>query len=54
MNKKSPNQYFKAIACVNHDPKAIASHFANYPGAFHITEDIRTLTFSPPVEHIKK
>ena len=31
------------IACVNHDPHAIASHLANHPGAKHYTEDIRTL-----------
>lgn len=30
------------------------AHLCSHPGAFHITEDIRTLTFSPPVEHIKK
>ena len=33
----------KVIACVNHDPHAIASHMANHPGAVHFTEDIRTL-----------
>lgn len=31
------------IACVNHDPHAIASHAANHPNAVHYTEDIRTL-----------
>lgn len=31
------------IACVNHDPHAIASHLANHPEAKHYTEDIRTL-----------
>ena len=35
------------IACVNHDPHAIASHLANHPNAHHYTEDIRTLELSP-------
>ena len=35
------------IACVNHDPNAIASHLANHPKAHHFTEDIRTLDVSP-------
>lgn len=33
----------KVIACVNHDPKAIKSHFLNYPDVVHFEEDIRTL-----------
>ena len=33
----------QVIACVNHDPNAIASHAANHPEALHFTEDIRTL-----------
>ena len=33
----------KVIACVNHDPNAIASHAANHKGVIHYTEDIRTL-----------
>ncbi len=37
----------KVIACVNHDPNAIASHAANHHGAVHFTEDIRTLDISP-------
>lgn len=36
----------KVIACVNHDPHAIASHLANHPEAVHFTEDIRTLELS--------
>lgn len=35
------------IACVNHDPHAIASHQANHPHAKHYTEDIRTLDLTP-------
>ncbi len=38
------------IACVNHDPHAIASHLANHPKARHYTEDIRTLDLSPLAE----
>ena len=37
----------KVIACVNHDPNAIASHAANHPGTVHFTEDIRTLDIQP-------
>lgn len=44
----------KVIACVNHDPKAIASHAANHPDVLHFTEDIRTLDLSPMVAHLKK
>lgn len=39
------------IACVNHDPHAIASHLANHPEAKHYTEDIRTLDLSTLMEH---
>lgn len=46
-------QCAKVIACVNHDPKAIASHAANHPGALHFTEDIRTLNLTPLIRHIK-
>lgn len=37
----------KVIACVNHDPNAIASHLANHPDSIHFTEDIRTLDIRP-------
>lgn len=47
-------QCAKVIACVNHDPNAIASHNANHPDALHFTEDIRTLELSPLVEHVMK
>jgi DNA (cytosine-5)-methyltransferase 1 len=33
----------KVIACVNHDPKAIKSHWANHQDVKHFEEDIRTL-----------
>lgn len=41
----------QVIACVNHDPHAIASHLANHPEAKHYTEDIRTLDLTTLVEH---
>lgn len=44
----------KVIACVNHDPNAIASHAANHPDALHFTEDIRTLKLTPLVQHLNK
>ena len=43
----------KVIACVNHDPNAIASHAANHPDALHFIEDIRTLNLTPLMRHIK-
>lgn len=42
----------KVIACVNHDPNAIASHAANHPDALHFTEDIRTLEIGPLAAHV--
>lgn len=33
----------KVIACVNHDHKAIESHWKNHPDVKHFEEDIRTL-----------
>ena len=44
----------KVVACVNHDPMAIASHLANHPEAMHFTEDIRTLELSPLVAQLDK
>jgi len=37
------NKIAKIIACVNHDPKAIKSHWLNHPDVKHFEEDIRTL-----------
>lgn len=48
------NPCAQVIACVNHDPNAIASHAANHPEALHFTEDIRTLELSPLVAHVDK
>lgn len=36
----------KVIACVNHDPKAIKSHWLNHQNVTHYEEDIRTLDLS--------
>lgn len=44
----------EVIACVNHDPNAIASHAANHPHTLHFTEDIRTLELSPLISHLEK
>lgn len=32
-------QCAEVIACVNHDAKAIASHAANHPNAWHFPDD---------------
>lgn len=37
------NAIAKVIACVNHDAKAIQSHWMNHPEVKHFEEDIRTL-----------
>jgi DNA (cytosine-5)-methyltransferase 1 len=37
------NGVAKVIACVNHDAKAIESHWKNHPEVKHFEEDIRTL-----------
>ncbi len=40
-------------ACVNHDHKAIRSHWENHPEVYHFEEDIRTLNLDPLVEIVK-
>lgn len=40
----------KVIACVNHDPKAIKSHWLNHPDVKHFEEDIRTLDLTELAE----
>ncbi|WP_430897670.1 MULTISPECIES: DNA cytosine methyltransferase [unclassified Paraflavitalea] len=40
----------KVIACVNHDPIAIKSHWENHPDVIHFEEDIRTLKLQPLVD----
>lgn len=48
-NAKDANGYPIAIiaACVNHDHKAIRSHWENHPEVYHFEEDIRTLNLDP-------
>lgn len=43
----------KVIACVNHDPKAIQSHWRNHPEVKHFEEDIRTLDLEPLVKLVQ-
>lgn len=40
---QAANGMAKVIACVNHDPLAIKSHWRNHPEVKHFEEDIRTL-----------
>lgn len=46
MAKREGNDVAKVIACVNHDAKAIKSHWLNHPDVVHFEEDIRTLDLS--------
>jgi DNA (cytosine-5)-methyltransferase 1 len=43
----------KVIACVNHDAKAIESHWKNHPEVKHFEEDIRTLDLTELAMHAK-
>lgn len=40
----------KVIACINHDHKAILSHWSNYPEVKHFEEDIRNLDLTELVK----
>lgn len=44
----------KVIACVNHDPIAIKSHWANHPEVKHFEEDIRTLDLTDLIKLVDK
>lgn len=48
------NQVAIVMACINHDPKAIKSHWLNYPEIVHFEEDIRTVELTPLVDLISK
>ena len=50
---KDGNQIAIVAACVNHDHKAIRSHWENHPEVYHFEEDIRTLYLDPLVEIVK-
>jgi DNA (cytosine-5)-methyltransferase 1 len=43
----------KVIACVNHDPKAIKSHWLNHPEVKHFEEDIRTLDLTELIKLVE-
>lgn len=43
----------KVIACVNHDPKAIISHWRNHPDVKHFEEDIRTLNLTELIKLVE-
>ncbi len=42
------------MACINHDPIAIKSHWRNYPDVVHFEEDIRTVELKPIVDLVEK
>lgn len=42
------------MACVNHDYKAIKSHWQNHPEVIHFEEDIRTLELSGLIQIVEK
>jgi DNA (cytosine-5)-methyltransferase 1 len=44
----------KVVACVNHDPKAIKSHYLNHKETRHFTEDIRTLDILELIEMVRE
>ncbi len=44
------NQIAIIAACVNHDHKAIRSHWENHPEVYHFEEDIRILELAPLVD----
>lgn len=46
------NPIAKVVACVNHDPKAIESHWKNHPEVLHFEEDIRTLDLTELEAHV--
>jgi DNA (cytosine-5)-methyltransferase 1 len=48
------NKIAKVIACINHDPKAIKSHWMNHPDVIHFEEDIRTLDLYPLASCVEK
>lgn len=48
------NGISKVVACVNHDPIAIKSHWANHPDVIHFEEDIRTLDLTGLIEIVSK
>lgn len=47
------NNLAEVIACVNHDPIAIKSHWANHPEVKHFEEDIRTLDLTELIQLVQ-
>ncbi|CAB4138983.1 Dcm Site-specific DNA methylase [uncultured Caudovirales phage] len=47
------NRIAKVIAAVNHDHKAIESHWKNHPHVIHYEEDIRTLDLTDLIAQVK-
>lgn len=47
-------QFCEVIACINHDAKAIDSHYMNHPFVTHYTEDVRQLDLSELVRKVNK
>jgi DNA (cytosine-5)-methyltransferase 1 len=47
-------QLAKVIACVNHDPKAIESHWKNHPDVVHFEEDMRALNLDKLMVIVRK
>ncbi|GAA4338661.1 DNA cytosine methyltransferase [Mucilaginibacter gynuensis] len=50
MAERNGSGLAKVIACVNHDPIAIKSHWINHPDVKHFEEDIRTLDLTELIE----
>ena len=49
---KNGNPIALIAACVNHEHKAIRSHWENHPEVYHFEEDIRTLDLHPMVDMV--
>jgi DNA (cytosine-5)-methyltransferase 1 len=48
------DQVALVMACINHDFKAIKSHWLNHPDILHFEEDIRTANLQPLVDLLAK
>lgn len=48
--KLQGDQVALVMACINHDPIAIKSHWRNYPDVVHFEEDIRTVELKPLID----
>src|SRR5258708_25743825 len=50
LSELNAHRIAEVIACVNHDPKAIRSHWLNNPRVKHFNEDIRTLDLTELID----